>query len=36
MAVWLVRAGEKGEMQDFALDSSVAVIGWDDMPDLSF
>lgn len=35
MAVWLVRAGEKGEMQDFALDNSVAVVGWDDMPDLS-
>jgi restriction system protein len=36
MAVWLVRAGDKGEMQDLALYSSVAVIGWDGMPDLSF
>jgi restriction system protein len=35
MAVWLVRAGEKGEMQDFALENSMVVIGWDVMPDLS-
>ncbi len=35
MSVWLVRAGGKGERQDFALDKGVAVIGWDDLPDLS-
>ena len=35
MAVWLVRAGGQGERQEFALDNSVAVIGWDTIPDLS-
>lgn len=35
MAVWLVRAGRSGEREDFALENSVAVIGWDELPDLS-
>lgn len=35
MSVWLVRAGEHGERQDYALESNVAVIGWNDVPDLS-
>ena len=35
MAVWLVRAGSRGERQDFALDNNMAVVGWDEMPDLS-
>lgn len=35
MALWLVRAGKYGEREDFALDKNMAVIGWDEMPDLS-
>jgi restriction system protein len=35
MAVWLVRAGQRGQNQDFALDQGLAVIGWDEMGDLS-
>ncbi len=35
MALWLVRAGRRGEREDYALERSVAVIGWDDLPDLT-
>jgi restriction system protein len=35
MAIWLVRAGRKGEHQNFALDNGVVVIGWDGVHDLS-
>jgi restriction system protein len=35
MAVWLVRAGRSGEREDFALKDGLAVIGWDELPDLS-
>lgn len=35
MPVWLVRAGGRGERQDLALDQNVAVIGWNELPDLS-
>ena len=35
MAVWLVRAGRSGEREEFALEQGVAVIGWDELPDLS-
>lgn len=35
MALWLVRAGKHGENEDFALSRKLAVIGWDDLPDLS-
>jgi len=35
MALWLVRAGRRGECEDFALDRNIAVIGWDQIPDLS-
>lgn len=28
MAVWVVRAGEKGEQEEFALSNGYAVIGW--------
>lgn len=35
MAVWLVRAGKSGEREDFALEKGQAVIGWEEMPDLS-
>lgn len=32
MAIWVVRAGSKGERQDFALDQGCVVIGWDNVP----
>jgi len=35
MAVWLVRAGQRGQRQDWALDKGQAVIGWNEMGDLS-
>lgn len=35
MALWLVRAGSQGEREEFALERNLAVIGWDDLPDLS-
>ena len=35
MCAWMVRAGQYGENEDFALDQGLAVIGWDEMPDLS-
>lgn len=33
--VWLVRAGANGAQERLALDESIAVIGWDDLGDLS-
>ena len=35
MAVWLVRAGRHGQNEDFAIERRCAVIGWDELPDLS-
>lgn len=35
MALWMVRAGRSGEREQYALDNKVAVIGWDELPDLS-
>ncbi len=35
MAVWLVRAGRNGEREQFALERGAAVIGWEELPDLS-
>jgi restriction system protein len=35
MAIWLVRAGGRGEQQEWALDKKQAVIGWSEMGDLS-
>lgn len=35
MALWMVRAGKYGEQESFALEKGLAVIGWDEMPDLS-
>ena len=35
MALWLVRAGKYGERESLALDNGLAVIGWDDLPNLS-
>jgi restriction system protein len=35
MAIWLVRAGARGQQQDWALDKGQVVIGWSQMGDLS-
>ncbi|MDY6868120.1 MAG: restriction endonuclease [Chloroflexota bacterium] len=35
MTVWLIRGGRHGEREDFALENRVAVIGWDELPNLS-
>ena len=35
MTLWMVRAGSNGEREEYALDQSCCVIGWDDMPDLA-
>jgi len=35
MAVWLVRAGRRGERQNWAIENGRAVIGWDNLGDLS-
>ncbi len=35
MTLWLVRAGQHGEREDFALENNVAVTGWDEIGDLS-
>ncbi|MCK4373875.1 MAG: restriction endonuclease [Candidatus Brocadiae bacterium] len=35
MIVWMVRAGGDGQNEDFALENGLAVIGWDDLRDLS-
>lgn len=35
MTVWLVRAGQHGEREEFALEKGVAVIGWDQLPDMT-
>lgn len=35
MALWLVRAGRYGERESLALEKGLAVIGWEDLPDLS-
>lgn len=35
MTIWLVRAGSHGEREQFALDNGYAVIGWDELGDLS-
>lgn len=35
MAVWLVRAGSRGEREDLALENNIAVIGWGELGDLS-
>jgi restriction system protein len=34
MTMWLVRAGGAGEREQVALDNNVAVVGWEEMPDL--
>lgn len=35
MALWLVRAGGRGECEGHALDHNKILIGWDDMSDIS-
>lgn len=35
MALWLVRAGRRGERENLALEKNLAVIGWEELPDLS-
>lgn len=35
MAIWLVRAGKHGEREEAALQKGLAIIGWDNLPDLS-
>jgi restriction system protein len=35
MAVWLVRAGRRGEREDLALQQRLALIGFDELPDLT-
>ena len=35
MTLWVVRSGKYGEREALALDNGLAVIGWDELPDLS-
>jgi restriction system protein len=35
MRAWLVRAGRLGERERLALEQELAVVGWDELPDLS-
>ncbi len=35
MSLWLIRAGGRGEREEFALENAQAVIGWGELPDLS-
>jgi len=35
MSVWLVRAGSYGERETLALEQSLSVVGWEEMPDLT-
>ena len=35
MALWLVRAGSRGEREDLALEQGIAAIGWEELDDLS-
>jgi restriction system protein len=35
MTLWLVRAGKHGERENLALEKGAAIIGWEDVPDLS-
>jgi len=34
VSLWLVRAGKNGERETLALDKGLAIIGWEDLPDL--
>ncbi len=35
MTMWMVRAGKAGENEKLALENKAAIVGWDEMPDLS-
>ena len=35
MALWVVRAGRRGEREDLALEQGLVVIGWEELSDLS-
>ena len=35
MAFWVVRAGKHGENEDYAVDNSIAVLGWHEIGDIS-
>lgn len=35
MALWMVRAGRNGERESFALDEGLAVVGWEELSDLT-
>ncbi len=35
MATWVIRGGIDGEYEEFALDNSLALMGWAELPDLS-
>jgi restriction system protein len=35
LALWVVKAGSRGEQEQSALEFSVVTIGWNDLPDLS-
>ena len=35
MTMWLIRAGRAGEREQLALENNVAVIGWEELPDLA-
>jgi restriction system protein len=35
MSIWLVRAGQHGEQEDAVLEKGTAIIGWEELRDLS-
>jgi MoxR-like ATPase len=35
VALWVVRAGSKGQQESEAIENSVVTIGWNDLPDIS-
>jgi hypothetical protein len=35
MVVWLIRAGRYGQDEDLALEKNLAIIGWEELGDLS-
>ena len=34
MTTWLVRAGRTGDLENLALEKGIAVLGWEDIPEL--
>jgi predicted Mrr-cat superfamily restriction endonuclease len=35
MTMWLIRAGKAGEREKLSLENKAAVIGWEELPDLT-